>query len=161
MSSRPVMLGAMRSVFRWLTSILFVAVVIQVGLAGYGIFNAIHKAKTAPLTQKALEDDLGAHGVFGYLVLLIMLLMLIVALAGRVGSSEAKWAGGIFLLGLLQAILGAASISAPALGFLHGVNALAIYAAAALLAHGTWTQHRAAAGGADAQGVAPARSPSG
>lgn len=139
------MLCAMRSVFRSLTSVLFVAVVVQVGLAGYGIFNAIHKAKTAPVTQKALEDDLGAHGVFGYLVLLIMLLLLVVALAGRLGATERKWAGGIFLLGLLQAILGAASISAPALGFLHGINALAIYAAAALLAHKTWTQHSAGA----------------
>lgn len=139
------MLCTMRSVFRSLTSVLFVAVVVQVGLAGYGIFNAIHKAKTAPVTQKALEDDLGAHGVFGYIVLLIMLLLLIVALAGRLGATERKWAGGIFLLGLLQAILGAASTSAPALGFLHGINALAIYAAAALLAHKTWTEHRAGA----------------
>lgn len=141
------MLRAMRSVFRSLTSVLFVAVVIQVGLAGYGIFNAIHKAKTAPVTQKALENDLGAHGLFGYVVLLAMLLLLLVALAGRLGSRESKWAAGIFLLGVLQAILGAASTSAPALGFLHGINALAIYAAAALLAHRTWTEHRASAGG--------------
>lgn len=143
----------MRSVFRSLTSVLFVAVVVQVGLAGYGIFNAIHKAKTAPVTQKALEDDLGAHGVFGYIVLLLMLLLLIVALAGKLGSTESKWSGGVFLLGVLQAILGAASISAPALGFLHGINALAIYAATALLAHKTWTEHRASAGtGAGASG---------
>jgi hypothetical protein len=143
----------MRSTFRSLTSVLFVAVVVQVGLAGYGIFNAIHKAKTAPVTQKALEDDLGAHGVFGYVVLLLMLLLLVVALAGRLGSNERRWAGGIFLLGVLQAILGAASTSAPALGFLHGINALVIYAAVALLAHRTWTEHKAAAGrGADSSG---------
>ena len=133
----------MRGAFRSLTSVLFVAVVIQVGLAGYGIFNAIHKAKTHPVTQKALEDDLGAHGVFGYIVLLVMLVLLIVALAGKLGPAERKWSGGIFLLGVLQAILGSASTSAPALGFLHGINALAIYAAAALLAHRTWTEHRA------------------
>jgi hypothetical protein len=143
----------MRTVFRVSTSVLFVAVVIQVGLAGYGIFNAIHKAKTTPLTQKALEDDIGAHGVFGYVVLLIMLVLLLVAVAGKLGPSETRWSGGIFLLGLLQAILGAASTSAPALGFLHGINALAIYAAAGLLAHRTWTEHAAGARiGADAPG---------
>lgn len=136
----------MRSVFRSLTSVLFVAVVVQVGLAGYGVFNAIHKAKTAPVAQKALEDDLGAHGVFGYVVLLLMLLLLVVALAGKLGSAESKWSGGIFLLGILQAILGAASISAPALGFLHAMNALAIYAAVALLAHRAWTENRPGTG---------------
>ncbi len=134
----------MRSAFRILTSVIFVAVVVQVGLAGYGIFNAIHKAKTAPLTQKALEDDIGAHSGFGYFVLLAMLLLLLVALAGKLGSAESKWAGGLFALGVLQAILGAASTSAPALGFLHGINALAIYAVSALLAHRTWTAHRTA-----------------
>jgi heme A synthase len=146
-SSRPGYgISPIRSVFRSLTSVLFVAVVIQVGLAGYGIFDAIHKAKTAPLTQKALEDDIGAHGVFGYIVLLLMLLLLVVALAGRLGSSATRWSGGIFLLGVLQAILGASSTSAPALGVLHGINALAIYAGAALLAHRTWSEHRAGAG---------------
>lgn len=140
----------MRSTFRVLTAVLFAAIVVQVGLAGYGIFNAIHKAKTAPIAQKALEDDLGAHAVFGYVVLLIMLLLLIVAAAGRLGPDERKRAAGIFLLGVLQVVLGAVSVSAPALGFLHGINALAIYAAAALLAHRTWTQDRAGAPAAPA-----------
>src|SRR3974390_2227317 len=102
----------MRGVFRVLTSVLFVAVVIQVGLAGYGIFNAIHKAKTAPLTQKALEDDIGAHAGFGYLVLLIILVALVVAAAGRLGPAAIRWSGGIFLLGVLQAVLGSAATSA-------------------------------------------------
>ena len=135
----------MRNAFKWLTSALFVAVVVQVGLAGYGIFNAIHKAKTAPLAQKALEDDLGAHSAFGYVVVLIMLLLLIVSATGKLGPNERRWSGGIFLLGVLQVILGVVSVSAPAIGFLHGINALAIYAAAALLAHRTWSAERAGA----------------
>jgi hypothetical protein len=88
------MLANMSRLFRWLTSILFAAVVIQVGLAGYGAFDAIHKAKSDPVNKKALEDSFGAHGVFGYLVLLVMLFAFIVAASGGLGPAKNKWTGG-------------------------------------------------------------------
>jgi heme A synthase len=140
------MLPRMRSAFRWLTSILFVAVVVQIGLAGYSAFDVIHKAEQASATvpKKTLEDTFNAHAAFGPIVILIMLVLLIVALAGRLGASPRKWSGGIFLLGVLQFILGVVATSAPWVGFLHAVNALAIYAAVALLAHRTWTEDRPA-----------------
>lgn len=144
------MLLFVRNAFRWLTSVLFVAVVVQVGLAGYGAFNAIHKAENASVSKKTIEDGFGAHAAVGTLIVLVMLVMLIVALAGRLGPSAVKWSGALLGLGILQTVLGIVSTSVPALGFLHTVNALAIYAAAALLAHRTWTQHRASA-------VAPAQ----
>ena len=71
-----------------------------------------------------------------------MLVLLIVSLAGRLGESNLKWSGGIFLLGILQFVLGVVSTSVPWVGFFHAVNALAIYAAVALLAHRTWTEDR-------------------
>jgi heme A synthase len=134
----------MRSAFRWLTAILFVAIVCQVGFAGYGAFDAIHKAESGPISQKTLEDTFNAHGFLGTVIVLVMLVLLIVAAAGRVGERYVKWSGGIFLLGVLQAVLGAVSPSVPPLGFLHGLNALAIYAAVALLAHRVWTESRTA-----------------
>lgn len=133
----------MRTAFRWLTSVLFVAVVVQVGFAGYAAFDAIHKAEKAPISKKTIEDGFNAHGAVGTLIVLAMLALLIVSLAGRLGESYLKWSGGIFLLGILQFILGAVSTSVPWLGFLHAVNALAIYAAVALLAHRVWTTGRA------------------
>jgi len=136
-----------RSVFRVLTSILFAAIVIQVGLAGYGAFDAIHKAKTAPIKLKPLEDSFGAHAVFGYVIVLVMLLLFMVASSAGLGSEKVRWSGGILALGVLQAILGAVSPSVPVIGFLHGINALAIYAAAALLAHRAWTEDRVAVAG--------------
>jgi hypothetical protein len=50
------------------------------------------------------------------------------------------WSGVIFVLGILQLPFAALGDAVPALGLLHAVNALAIYAAAALLAHRAWTQ---------------------
>ncbi len=134
----------MRAAFRWLTSVLFAAVVVQVGFAGYAAFDVVHKAEqaSASVPKKSIEDAFNAHDALGPVVVLIMLVLLIVSLAGRLGESKLKWSGGILLLGILQAVLGVVSTSAPWLGFLHAVNALAIYAAAALLAHRTWTGDR-------------------
>ncbi len=132
----------MRTAFRWLTSVLFAAIVVQVGFAGYAAFDAIHKSEKAPISKKTIEDGFNAHGAVGTLIVLAMLALLIVSLTGRLGESYLKWSAGIFLLGILQFVLGVASTSVPWLGFLHAVNALAIYAAVALLAHRVWTKGR-------------------
>jgi len=129
----------MGTLFRYLTSLLFVAVVVQVGFAGYGAFNAIDKAKNgATISKHTIENGYDPHGLVGTIVIVLMLLLLIVAAAGRLGGPWIKFAGALVLLGLLQflfAYLG--TVSAP-LGFLHGINALAIYAVAGLVAHRAW-----------------------
>jgi hypothetical protein len=146
------MVTGVRSSFRWLTSVLFVALVVQVGLAGYGAFNAIHKADKVPVSKKTIEDGFNAHGALGTIILVVMLALLIVAAAGHLGTTNIRLAAAIFALGVLQLILGIASTSAPVLGFLHTVNALAIYAASAMIAHRAWTADRVppAAAAADA-----------
>ena len=135
----------MREAFKYLTSVLFLAIVVQVGFAGYGVFHALDKAdKDGSVTKKTIENGFDPHGIVGTLILVVMLLLLITAGAGRVGSLYVKWGGGLFVLGLLQmlfAYLG--TKSAPVGGFLHGINALAIYAGAAVLAHRAWTQRPA------------------
>jgi heme A synthase len=138
------MLPRMRTAFRWLTSALFAAIVVQVGFAGYGAFDVIHKAEQASVSvpKKTIEDAFNAHAALGAIIVLLMFVLLIVSLAGRLGESHLKFSGGIFLLGILQFVLGVVSTSVPWLGFLHAVNALAIYAAVALLAHRVWTQDR-------------------
>jgi hypothetical protein len=135
----------LRQAFKYLTSLLFLAIVVQVGFAGYGVFHALDKAdKDGTVTKKTIENGFDPHGIVGTLILVVMLLLLVTAAAGRMGSLYVKWAGGLFVLGLLQmlfAYLG--TKSAPVGGFLHGINALAIYAGAALLAHRAWTQRPA------------------
>ena len=133
----------MFSAFKYLTSLLFVAVVVQVGLAGYGAFNAIHKAdKDHTITKKQIENGFDPHGLVGSLVGLLIILLVIAAAAGRLGQPWIKWTLGLLVLGVLQFVFAAVSTSTPAVGFLHGINALAIYAAAGLLAHRAWTSGR-------------------
>ena len=132
----------MREAFRYLTSLLFLAVVVQVGFAGYGAFNAIDKAdKDKTVTKKTIENGFDPHGLAGAVVVALMLLLVLTALIGRLGPLYAKWTTGLLVLGVLQLVFAyLGTKSAPVGGFLHGINALAIYAAAALLAHRAWTQ---------------------
>jgi hypothetical protein len=135
----------MREAFKYLTSLLFLAIVVQVGFAGYGAFHAIDKAgKDGNITKKTIENGFDPHGVIGTVIIAIMLLLVIAAAAGRVGSLYVKWAAGLLVLGLLQMLFAYLGTKSAAVGgFLHGINALAIYAGAAVLAHRAWTQRPA------------------
>jgi hypothetical protein len=135
----------MREAFKYLTSLLFLAIVVQVGFAGYGMFNAIDKAdKAGSVTKKTIENGFDPHGAIGTIIVAVMLLLLIAAVAGRVGSLYVKWAAGLLVLGVLQILFASLGTKSAAVGgFLHGINALAIYAGAALLAHRAWTQRPA------------------
>jgi hypothetical protein len=135
----------MRALFRWLTTVLFVAIVAQVALAAYGAFAAVHKAEKTAVSQKTIEDGFNSHVALGYIIVLVMLALLIVAAVGRLGASAVRFSAILVALGILQAILGSASESVPGIGPLHGINALAIYALSALLAHRAWTEHRSSA----------------
>jgi hypothetical protein len=130
-----------RDAFKYLTSVLFLALVVQFALAGFGAFDTVHKANDAgSVTKKAVEDGWGTHAVLGSAIVAVLLLLVAAAAIGRLGSPWLQWAGGLFVLAILQIPFAALGRSVPALGFLHTVNAIAIYAGAALLAHRAWTR---------------------
>ena len=139
-----------RQAFRWLTAILFVLVVVQVGFAAFGAFDALHKADKVAISKKTLENGFNVHAALGSLIVILMLVLLIMAAAGRCGPELVKLSGGIFALGVIQFLLGVASTSAPVVGFLHGLNALLIFSATGLLAHKMWVGGDASAGRGDA-----------
>jgi len=139
------MLLPMRMAYRYLAATIFALVVVQIGLAAYGAFDEIHKSESAPVTKKAAEDAFGAHAILGSVVVLLIIVLLIVAAAGRMGVAKVRWAAIIAGLGILQFILGAVSTSAPAVGFLHGLNAVAIFVTTGMLAHRAWRSERAGA----------------
>jgi hypothetical protein len=124
--------------FRSMAALLFVAVVVQIGLAGYGAFHAVHAAAHKSITQKEINNAFSAHIALGYVIVILMLVLLIVAIGGRLGKGKIAFAGAILAIGILQAILGSASESTPVLGPLHAINALAIFATTGLLAHRSW-----------------------
>ncbi len=135
----------MRSAFRNTTSVLFVAVLAQIGFAGYGAFRAIHAADHHAVTKKTIESGFDIHGVLGAAIVLALVLLVLIAAVGRLGGIELRASGVLAALGILQGVLGAVSTSVPALGFLHAMNALAILAVTGWLAHRLGSEHRLAA----------------
>jgi steroid 5-alpha reductase family enzyme len=136
---------ALGTAFRWLATLLFIAVVVQVGLAGYGAFHAVHAADHRSISKKTIENAFNPHVALGYIIVLMMLVLFLLALAGRLGRRNVKLSGAIVVVGIVQAILGIASESTPAIGPLHTINALAIFATTGLLAHRTMARRRRAA----------------
>ena len=143
----------MGALFRWLAAVIFGAVVVQVGLAGYGAFHAIHRADGASISKKAIEHGFDAHAALGTALVIAMLVLVIAAAVGHLGRSHLISAGVLFGLGVVQAILGGVSTSAPVLGALHAVNALAIFAVSGLIAHRAFAGGRRSAAAASAPGA--------
>jgi hypothetical protein len=132
----------MRSLFRIVASLASLSVVVQVGFAGYGAFNAIDKADDAGSVSKhTVDSGFDPHGALGTIVIALLLILLIVALVARV---NVRIAGLLFALGIVQLLLAWGASHAAWVGFFHGVNALAIAGIAGSLAGNEWKQARVA-----------------
>jgi hypothetical protein len=130
--------AALRTVYRCWSWLVFAAVVLQVGFAGYGAFYAASKVDDNPINEDKFNDGFGLHTGFGYLIILLGLILLVLALAGRVRGRQLKLTGllaGLFIVQLLLAWFG---YEAPVIGFFHPVNALIIFALTGYLASTEW-----------------------
>jgi hypothetical protein len=131
----------MRTAFRIIASLTSLAVVLQVGFAGYGAFNALDKADDAgSVTKKSIENGFDPHGVFGLVVLVLMIALVLVAAAGKI---KVRIVSILLGLGIVQMLLAWGASGAAWVGFLHGVNALAIAGIAGSLAGEEWRAARA------------------
>ena len=113
--------------------------IVQVGFAGYGAFNAIDKADKGAISKKTIENGFDPHGALGSVAIGLMLILLIVALVAR---HKIRIAAILFGLGIVQLLLAAGGTSAAWVGFFHGVNALAIAGIAGSLAGEEWRAAR-------------------
>ena len=131
-------MSALRTVYRYWMSLLALAVVVQIGLAGYGAFNAAEKVSDNPINEEMFEDGFGAHGALGFFILVGVLLAVIIALLARPGKRPV-WLTVVALgLMILQFVLAGIGTDAPAIGALHPVNAVVILALLGSLAAGEW-----------------------
>ena len=119
----------------------FVAgVIIQVFLAGLGVFESADKFRT--------------HAGWGYMLGLVPILLLLLAAAGGLGQRQVLYALGLFGMFILQSVLVAMRSNAPVVAALHPVNGFAILFVSILMAREAW-----AARDSKAQ-AAPAAQPS-
>jgi hypothetical protein len=123
----------MRSAFRGLTSLLALAIVVQVGLAGYGAFDAADGGD---------DDAFDPHSMLGYVI--VVLMVVVVVLAAATARDYLRAASILLVLGIVQVVLAFAADDASWIGFLHGANALAVAALAGALAGRSWRERRVA-----------------
>ena len=128
----------MRSLYRWWATIVFVAVIVQVGFAGYGAFFVANEVDGGVVNESKFEDGFGPHAGFGYLVVLGGLILLLISLAARVGKRRILQTLGLAGLFILQVILAWVGFGIPAIGALHPINALAIFAFLGYLVSTEW-----------------------
>jgi hypothetical protein len=128
----------MRQVFRWWALLLFLAIVVQIGLAGVGAFRSVKLADKAGLVQKhTLEDFWNPHVALGYVIVLGALVLVVIATIGR--RDEVRWSGLLFGLTIVQVLLAWLAGWKGALGFFHPINALLVFGVCGLIVHRTWT----------------------
>ncbi|HEY8171386.1 MAG TPA: DUF6220 domain-containing protein [Candidatus Limnocylindria bacterium] len=112
-------MGATRLAFA-ITAVIFLAcVVLQVFLAGLGVF--------------AGESNFELHRNFGYLFGWLTLVLLVLAIVGRLGRELIVESAALLVLFALQSVFVALRTDLPWVAALHPVNALAIFLIAARL----------------------------
>jgi hypothetical protein len=129
--------------------ILFAAIVVQVGLSGYGAFYSANKLddEGSTIDEDVFLEGFGAHVIVGYLGLLGALILMVLGIAAGLGRWRLGRHGLLFGLFVLQVLLAWFGYEVPAIGFLHPVNALLIVAVAAMI---SWDEMQARRGGRDA-----------
>jgi hypothetical protein len=113
----------MRLAYRGVIWLFVACVVVQVFLAGLGVF--------------AGDDKFEFHRNFGYTFGWLALLLPLLALAGRLGARAIWLSFGVTLLFILQSVLVGLRAEMPYLAALHPVNALAIFWLSLTLARGS------------------------
>ena len=125
-------------------SILVVGLVLQVFLAGLGVFDD----PTFFLT----------HRDTGYTLELVAFVVIVLAAVARAGRAQIGIAALIFGLFLLQSVFVAVRVSSPAVAALHPVNGFLILLLSIVLVRRAWAFARASAPAVEA--VAPSAQPS-
>ena len=127
----------MSAVYKFWASLMALAVVVQIGLAGVGAFHAASQSdKHKTITDDTFGSWFGPHIALGYLLVPAALILVILSLFARRG--RIKWSLLVFALFIVQVLLAWLGFGVPALGFLHPINALLILATIGTIAHREW-----------------------
>jgi hypothetical protein len=118
----------MTTVYRWWSWLVPLAIVVQVAFAGFGAFDIANKVEDGTVDEDSFQDSWDPHAGFGYLVVLTGLILLVIALIARPGRRRVWRAAIIAGLLVVQVVLAWIGEGVPALGFLHPVNALVLFA---------------------------------
>lgn len=140
----------MKQTYRVLAGLIALGVLVQAAAVAFGWFQVISDVESGAVFDENAEFNLGhlVHLYGGlYAIPVLGLLLLIVSfLAARTVPGARKWGGIVFGLIVLQVALAIFAFAlAPAIGALHGLNALFLLGAS--LRAAALTRDRAVAAG--------------
>lgn len=96
---------------------------------GEALDSAVMEGDESPFAEAA---GFMIHGMNGMMVIPVMaLVLLIIGLIAKFPGAK-KFGAAIFLLVVLQVVLGIAGFSIPAVGALHGLNAMLLFGVAVM-----------------------------
>jgi hypothetical protein len=148
----------MKKAYRVLAFLIALEVMVQAAAIAFAVFGLSKWIDDGHTVNKAVMQDkhtkftgvvgFAIHGINGQLIIpLLGLILLIISFFAKVPSGQ-KWAGVLFGLIVIQVILGVTAHAAPALGSLHGINALLLFSAAVMAGRGVDTSAVAGSGAA-------------
>lgn len=127
----------MRTAYKVLAYLVALEVMVQaaaIAFAAFGLFKWVEDGGT--LDKAALESEdvtftglvgFMIHGINGQMLIpLIAIIFLVVSFFAKVPGGS-KWAGFVLLAVVVQVLLGMFAHGTPALGALHGLNALILF----------------------------------
>lgn len=118
----------MKATYKAFAYLIALGVLIQAAAIALAWFMVINDLEAGGVFNKDSEWNLGhsVHGMLGFTIMPIVgLLFLIVSFFSKVPGGI-KWAGITFAVTIVQVVLAIVAFSTPAVGALHGVNALVL-----------------------------------
>jgi hypothetical protein len=135
--------NALRTIYRYWAALVFLAVLVQIGAAGYGAFNAADKSDPGPLAEKTFDHGFDFHDGFGYVIFLGAVILFLLALGSRLGKQQVFRVLGLPILVAIQIVLAWGGEGQPIVGIFHPLVAFMIAGFTASLAFAAWRRVRA------------------
>jgi hypothetical protein len=130
---------ALRALYRYGTAIVAGMVLVQIGAAGFGAFNASeHVSDKHPLTEHTFDDGFSFHTGFGYGVLVAAVVLLLLAIGARLGRRKVSEVVGLPVMVAVQIVLAWGAESTHWIGPFHALLAFGILGLAGRLAYEAW-----------------------
>lgn len=124
-------------IYRILITLFTAAVVVEIFLAGLGVFRAMPSEEVS-VSHETVEDKFSAHAALGDVLgggSILLLVVIVIAWTGRrvIGATL-----GLAILTFIQGFLAAKGEDSPVAGALHAINAFLILGLSSFLAWQAW-----------------------
>jgi hypothetical protein len=116
----------MRNAYRYLAMAIATGVVLQAAAIAWWAFGLAQAVDDGTVLNDDYSENAGAamHALIGNMIIPLLAVLLIVGIVLRSVGGALRWSLIIFALVAVQVVLGGLSADTPALGLLHGTNAL-------------------------------------